>query len=94
VITSDTYRLECPPRRPIDDRVAFAVWADGDEDPRLNVVAPLKGLPRERIVVPARQTIIGPLVPDVWFVARLDPNAIASARCGPHTGVRHVAPPR
>jgi hypothetical protein len=91
VITSDTYRLECPQRRPINERIAFALWTGVEEDARLDALARIKGLPRERIVVPARRTILGPNVPQAWHLVRLDPQAIACARCGTQAGAAQCA---
>jgi len=82
-ITADTFRLECPPRRPADDRIAFALWPGIRNDRRVDALAPIAGLPRERFTVQKRQTILGPLVPEIWTLVRLDGRALACARCGP-----------
>lgn len=82
-ITSDTFRLECPPRRPADDRIAFALWPGIRNDHRVDALAPIEGLPRERIAVLRRLTILGPLQPETWTLVRLDRQALFLARCGP-----------
>jgi hypothetical protein len=75
VIAPDSYRVECPPLRAIDERKAFAVWMDTGEDWWVHGLAALKGLPRERIVTHGRRTILGGVAPQTWTVVRLVPPA-------------------
>ncbi|HET9718294.1 MAG TPA: glycosyltransferase family 39 protein [Pseudolabrys sp.] len=83
VITADSFRLQCPPARPADSRVGFALWDSSDDDPRVTALVPLSGQSRERISIEGRHSILGGRRVQTWTLVRLDANALACARCAP-----------
>lgn len=89
VITSDGFRLKCPPWRTIDGQKGFALWAGSGEDPRVNELVRLNSLRRERLSVEGRSSILGGSAEQIWTIVRLSPQALACARCAPESTNRN-----
>jgi hypothetical protein len=89
VITSDSFRLQCPPWRLVDERKSFAVWDSGYEDRRVHALVRLDGLRREHFITEGRHSILGGLALQDWTLVRLSPQALACARCAPQSVKNH-----